>query len=121
MLPPGLNSPIISNLAAYAGNFHEKSKYCSLVFDEMAIRPGLQYNSKLDCIDGFVDDGCNRSAKVARQALVFSVQGILEQWKQPLAYYLSKVPTGKDKMKVRYAAEIFSSTLAATISTYVAH
>ncbi|KAG8229877.1 hypothetical protein J437_LFUL008268 [Ladona fulva] len=63
ILRPALNSPIISNLAGLT------------VFDEMAIKPGLQYNSKLDCIDGY-----NWSAKVARQAIVFSAQEILEEW-----------------------------------------
>lgn len=42
-----------------------KYKYCSLLFDEMAISPGLHYIKQVDQIQGFVDNGKTRKLEFA--------------------------------------------------------
>lgn len=52
------------------------------MFDEIALQTGLQYNYKLNCVDGFIDlGGADRRAKFADHALVFLIKGI---WLFPL-------------------------------------
>ncbi|KAF2896293.1 hypothetical protein ILUMI_09883, partial [Ignelater luminosus] len=60
---------------------HEK--YCSLIFDEMALQPGLQYNQKLDLAEGFENYGdSERKASFADHALVFMLRGVYKNWEQ---------------------------------------
>ncbi|KAH1028611.1 hypothetical protein HUJ05_001950 [Dendroctonus ponderosae] len=62
-------------------------RHCVLMFDEIALQPGLQYNYILDCVDGFVDlGGADRRPKFADHALVFLLKGIRKQWKQPICF-----------------------------------
>lgn len=71
---------------------HEK--ICSLVFDEMALQPGLQYNHKLDLVEGFEDYGSSeRKSSFADHALVFMLRGIFKNWKQPVAFTFCKGTT----------------------------
>jgi hypothetical protein len=87
--PAGLKSPIISSLASHVANMSDNSLKCVLTFDEMAIKPSLTYNHKRDRIEGFEDDGIFRTNEIGKQVLVLAVQGLLDSWKQPIAYYLS--------------------------------
>lgn len=72
-------------------------KYCILIFDEISLDPLTNYNSKLDQIIDFEDDGEIRNPIFADHALVFMVKGILRNWKQPLAFTFchatTKTPT----------------------------
>lgn len=61
----------------------------ALMFDEMAIRQHLDYNSGAIC--GHVDFGDNiesDGALLAKEVLVFCVVCLNENWKLPVAYYL---------------------------------
>lgn len=42
----------------------------------MCLNGGLQYNSTIDAIDGFVDSGDCKSQLLADHALVFMIRGI---------------------------------------------
>lgn len=69
-------------------------KYCTLVFDEMALQPWLYYNQKLDLVEGFENYGSTeRKASVADHALVFMLRGIYKNRKQPVAFSSCKGTT----------------------------
>nr|CAI5823610.1 unnamed protein product [Callosobruchus analis] len=58
-------------------NLQEKDKYCSLVFDEMSIGPGLYYQISCDYIEGFQDTGsAERKPVFADKVLVFMTSGV---------------------------------------------
>lgn len=66
----------------------KRDKLCCLIFDEMAIEVGLQYNKKLDVIEVFEDySGGQRMRSFAGHVLVFMLKSISRNWKQPIAYY----------------------------------
>ena len=72
----------------------ELDKYCVLLFDEMALEPGLQYNKKERYVDGFEDFGSfGRAPKLADTANVFMLRGIHKQWKQPISFTFSSGST----------------------------
>ena len=50
---PGINLHIIENLKCQVKNLKEIDKTCVLLFDEMALDPGLTYDKKNDIIFGF--------------------------------------------------------------------
>jgi hypothetical protein len=71
-----------------------REKYCILLFDEMAIKPNLQFNKYEDIVEGFVDNGINRNCKVADHVAVWMLKSVTTSpsWKQPIAYTFSKGP-----------------------------
>lgn len=48
----GLNPCIMENLKKRVEKLHPLDRYCTLIFDEMSTSPQLQYNPKLDQIEG---------------------------------------------------------------------
>lgn len=49
------------------------------------------FRSDLDKIIGYVDqDSFGMCNKIADHALVFTLQGLRQKWKQPVAYYFTK-------------------------------
>lgn len=66
----------------------------------MSIKQCLEYNKKLDIIEGFEDLGpLGRKPKDASNVLVFSIRGIYSSWKFPLAYFFSHGATSKENLK----------------------
>ena len=64
------------------------SRFCSLIMDEMSLKSHLHYDEKNDSIIGFEDFGDKEtSGAIAKSALVLMARGILQNWKQPIAYY----------------------------------
>lgn len=63
-----------------------------LIFDEMAIRKMQEYDQHRDESVGFVDFGTNifgaNDEKYAKEALVFLITGVNENFKIPVAYFL---------------------------------
>lgn len=69
------------------------SVYCNLVIDEMCIRQQVEIDSQKN-IYGFINMGAEHSydsddIPLAKNALVFSAEGINGYWKMPLAYFLT--------------------------------
>lgn len=56
-LKPGKNKMLLSNLSSLVNKMDEKSKICTLLFDEIHIKPSLIYNEHEDEIQGFSDSG----------------------------------------------------------------
>ncbi|KAL6257286.1 hypothetical protein P5V15_012214 [Pogonomyrmex californicus] len=44
-------------------------KYCVSIFDEMKLDASLIYNSAVDMVENFTDDGYNRKIEIADHAL----------------------------------------------------
>lgn len=72
-------------------SWKEEKKFCSIVFDEIALQTGLIYTHK-DEICGFVDTTEKRK-EFADHALVFLIKGVVFKWQQPIAYYLCQGST----------------------------
>ncbi|VEN57200.1 unnamed protein product, partial [Callosobruchus maculatus] len=93
---PGINTHIFAQLKKTVTKMSGRSKYCVLMFDEISLQPGLQYNQKNDCIEGLVDfGGSERSVGFADHALVFMLKGIYKKWKQPICYTFCENATPK--------------------------
>lgn len=65
----------------------ENHKFCSLIFDEMAIGLGVSYDAKNDKIIGLVNNGETTVNEFCDRVLVFMMRGVVKKYKQPLAYY----------------------------------
>lgn len=99
-MEPGISSQILKHLRRLSLSY-DKDKYCCLLFDEMAIKPRLNYNVGTDKVDGYTDMGkSERSDSVADHALVFMLQGIRRKFKQPLAFYFVKGTVTSQKLAV---------------------
>lgn len=83
----GLNQCMRNVLGQNVKKMKDLHKYCILIFDDIALKPALQYNKKQDEIEGFVDIGGNKQAKFADHVTVFMLRGIYKKWKQPLSYF----------------------------------
>lgn len=66
----------------------EIDRTCVLLFDEMALEPGLTYDKTNDIIFGFenYDDFDSTTVHFSDHVLVFMLHGIKKKWKQPIAY-----------------------------------
>lgn len=69
-----------------------KKMLCNVLVDETSIRQHAQWNENAMKFDGFVDLGRNpieqKSLPLAKDALVFMVCGVEEDFKIPVAYFL---------------------------------
>lgn len=92
---PGFENDALDILKKKANEFKDKfnrNLLCSLVADEMAIRTHAQWNANKMKFDGFVDMGDKLTNQgilhLAKEALVFLVCGVEENFKIPIAYFL---------------------------------
>ncbi|KAL4119564.1 hypothetical protein QTP88_012369 [Uroleucon formosanum] len=87
---PGFNSFWLKQIKIKLDTMSDDEKYCVIIFDEMKIKSFLEYSKYLDMVEGFEDLGHRgRTNKLATQAMVFMVRGLYNNWKLPLAYFLS--------------------------------
>lgn len=87
---PGINESVFAHLKSSVEKLKPSQRACVLMFDEMAIEPGIHWNETSDTIVGFEDYGHRREPQFADHALVFMVRGITRKWKQPVAYMYTK-------------------------------
>lgn len=85
-LKPGINDTLFDHLKQKVLKMPSAHKYCTIIFDEMAIAAQLSYSVKDDCIQGFCDDGNQRNVQFADHVLVFMIRGVIKKYKQPVAY-----------------------------------
>jgi hypothetical protein len=75
------------------------NKICILMFDEIALSPGLQHNARTDSIEGFLDyGGSNRRPAFADHALTFMLKGIHKKWKQTVCFTFCEGTTSTDQL-----------------------
>lgn len=97
----GIDEGLLDQLKLKCQGLPKNARTCVMAFDEMAIKDNLEYNKKLDIIEGFEDLGfLGRSAKKATQALVFSIRGLYGKWKMPISYFFSSNSITREKLKV---------------------
>ncbi|XP_050508752.1 uncharacterized protein LOC126885962 isoform X1 [Diabrotica virgifera virgifera] len=73
---PGLNSNIFQSLEQKVEKLDDTEKFVSLIFDEMSLMPGLNYNERQGFIEGFEDFGDGRSTYICDHVLFFMIRGI---------------------------------------------
>lgn len=71
---PGINTHIIENLKHQVKKLKKINKSCILLFDEMALEPGLTYDRTNDIIFGFENDDDDMA--FSDHVLVFMLRGI---------------------------------------------
>ena len=88
------NKPGFTQSALYAIETKVKTlnaigRLCIISFDEMSLKSNVFYQSNTDELIGLEDlgDG-SKTDCLATSAIVFMARGLVENWKQPLAYYL---------------------------------
>ena len=87
-------------------------KQCVLVFDEMTIKSGLNYDAFHDNIEGFEHYGDMGQTKfIANHAGAFMIRGLQKKWEQAIGYFLSSGPIPGDKLQilVKEALDKFTS------------
>ncbi|XP_063824571.1 uncharacterized protein LOC135077445 isoform X1 [Ostrinia nubilalis] len=110
-LMPGINDIIFNNLKKRVEKMPSKHRYCSIIFDEMAIAAHVAFDKHTDKIKGFEDDGFERERKFADHVLVFMVRGVFKKFKQPVAYSFCTGSTKTEKLK-RQLKTVIENVLA---------
>lgn len=88
---PGKTEKLLKLLKLRSASMSEKERECVLIFDEMSIKKWLEYNSKKDVVEGFVDLGDKgRSDKVCNHVLTFMLRGRQSKWRQPISYFFAE-------------------------------
>lgn len=86
----GINPKLMELIRSAVSNLNEIEKHVTVGWDEMSLTTHLDFNSVKDYIDGFVDYGDRREMKFGTHALVFMVRGIVKEFKQPVAYFITE-------------------------------
>lgn len=93
---PGIQATHMEKLKRISADYEQKFQkkmVCSLVFDEMSIRQQIYYSPYQREYVGYVDieastkDGDNSEKRVAKQAIVFILNGINVNFEFPVAYF----------------------------------
>ena len=78
----------------------EKARVCTLILDEVSLKSTLFYDASADSLIGFESFGDIRASNlVAKSSLVLMARGLLDNWKQPVAYFQVNESCGYDKLK----------------------
>ncbi|KAH6927348.1 hypothetical protein HPB50_001999 [Hyalomma asiaticum] len=91
----GVNDLIQGRLKAELDKLEApQSKICTLIVDEMCIKPKLQYNKQQDCFVGHVDMGVanepESEAVLANSLLCFVINGLSTSYRIPVSYFFTK-------------------------------
>ncbi|KAI4461488.1 thap-type zinc finger [Holotrichia oblita] len=70
----GINQVLFNHIKESIKNLQSQEKYCTLMFDEMALQANLHWSTSQDRIIGFEDYGFECSSKIADHALVFMLR-----------------------------------------------
>lgn len=97
---PGLPKSALDVLATKVKTMSHKGRLCLISFDEMSLKSNVFYQSNTDELIGLEDfgDGIKTNC-VASSAIVFMARGVVDNWKQPLAYYLVNESCSSTKVR----------------------
>jgi len=87
---PGINAHIIEHLKIIVELLNPMDRYCTIMFDEMALEAGLHYDKHKDCVFGLEDYGHFRQPSFADHVLTFMIRGVKRKFKQPICFYFVK-------------------------------
>ncbi|CAG4944833.1 unnamed protein product [Colias eurytheme] len=97
---PGLNEPILRELKSVIQSLPAEKKLVTLLFDEISLAPGTEYNITTGQIIGFEDMGNDRRHKtLADHALVLMIKGIKSKSKQAISFTFCKSCTKASDLK----------------------
>lgn len=88
-IQPGIDLKLMDFIADKVKDFSEMDKYCVLIWDEVSLKPHIDYSPSRDIIEGFVDVEM-RHPLFATHALTYMVRGIKIPFKQPVAFYYTE-------------------------------
>lgn len=97
---PGFTSEAFEAIRIRVQQNTNKTLYCALAIDEMAIRKQVEWDHRSHNYYGFVNIGCeldSDSVPMATQALTFMVTCLNDSWKIPVGYFLIKSITAHQK------------------------
>jgi len=75
---PGINSHIEENMEYQVKQLKPMDRTCIILFDKMALEPGLRYDKKNDLMFGFEHFGKTVTNKFADHVLVFMIKGVIK-------------------------------------------
>ena len=97
----GFSKSILTALKQKVLSMDPGDKQCVLVFDEMTIKSGFNYDAFHDNIEGFEHYGDMGQTKfIANHAGAFMIRGLQKKWKQAIGYFLSSGPIPGDKLQI---------------------
>ncbi len=97
---PGLTQPAIDAIANKVKTMNDNEKLRVISFDEISLKTNLSYQSNTDELIGLEDYGDGTKTNcLATSAIVFIARGLVENWKQPLAFYLVNESCSSFKVK----------------------
>lgn len=85
----GVNNKIFELIKEKTKSMTENGRCCAMSWDEISLKPHLDYNVARDEIDGFVDFGTIRKHFFGTHSLTFMVRGIDSNWKQAIGYFVT--------------------------------
>lgn len=88
IIRPGIHKGIFEKLKRTVSEMSIKSRLCTLMFNVIKIKPKMHYNAHTDDLQGYVT--CGTDNKLADRVIVFMVKGIVDDYKQPVAYYYTQ-------------------------------
>ena len=97
---PGLTKSALDVLATKVNTMNATGRLCLISFDEISLKSNIFYQSNTDELVGLEDfgDGIKTNC-VASSAIVFMARGVVDNWKQPLAYYLVNESCSSTKVR----------------------
>ncbi|KAH1021839.1 hypothetical protein HUJ04_011324 [Dendroctonus ponderosae] len=114
---PGLTTEALVELKLKSGDA-SKPLMCNLVMGEMYIRKMVEWNGRR--YTGFVNVGTGIESKElpeAKEVLVFMLVCLLQAWKIPIAYFLTKGTTGSEKVDLLYKCLHFISESGVVVTS----
>ena len=97
---PGFSQSALDAIATKVKTLNATGRLCIISFDEMSLKSNVCYQSNTDELIGLEDPGDgDKTNALATSAIVFMARGLIENWKQPLAYYLVNESCGSKKVK----------------------
>lgn len=104
---PGFTEQSFKELAARNEKESLKYKFCSLVFDEMAIKKHIAWDKNEGRFMGYVDYGEHWKSEIeATSALVFLAVGLVGRWELPIGYFFTRGLTATTLSKLTSMALI---------------
>ncbi|CAK1591187.1 unnamed protein product [Parnassius mnemosyne] len=86
VIPPKFEDRILNFLEAKLKSLPQNAKYCTLCIDEMVLKRHLYYDTKRDELIGLHNINGEVTKEVASLGCVLMLRGVVENWKQPIAY-----------------------------------
>ncbi|KAG8174808.1 hypothetical protein JTE90_002571 [Oedothorax gibbosus] len=87
----------------------QRDRLCILCWDEMAVKEGLTYCPRRDCVEGLETSNVNPEQVIkplhASHALVFMARGVKKNWKQVLGYFFTSKGASKNVNTVKWVTQ----------------